>query len=103
MISMPLEKAQAGPPSIREAILAASLMATQEALRKALKEIYELKGGGTKRWLDNFEQTLIADAKDMVVEGVAMEDELKIIDGVISNIRFTFTALKNDLFGETKR
>jgi hypothetical protein len=98
---MPLENA--GPPSIREAIFAASLVATREALRKALKELCELKGGGAKRWLDDFEQRLIADAKDMIGEGVAMEDELKIIDGVIANLRLTFTGVRNDLFGETKR
>jgi hypothetical protein len=103
MISMPLENVQPGPPSIREVILGASLVATREALRKALKEIYELKGGGAKRWLDNFERGLIAGAKDMVGEGVAMEDELKIINGVIANIRSTFTELRNELFGETKR
>jgi hypothetical protein len=100
---MPLESPKAGPPSVREAILAASLMATQEALRKALRELYELKGGGARKWLDNFEQRSIADAKDMVGDGIAMEDELKIIDGVIANIRLTFAPLRNDLFGDTKR
>jgi hypothetical protein len=100
---MPLENPKAGPPSVREAILAASLMATQGALRNALRELYELKGGGARKWLGNFEQRSIADAKDMVGEGIAMEDELKIIDGVIANIRSMFAPLRNDLFGDTKR
>ena len=98
---MPLEKA--GPPSIREAILGASLMATQEALRNVLKELCELKGSGAKRWLDDFEQRLIADAKGMGGVGVAMEDELEIVDGVIAMLRFTFTGVRHDLFGESKR
>jgi hypothetical protein len=100
---MPPEKPQPGLPSLREAILAASLMATQEALRKSLRELCELKGGGARKWLDKFEQRSIADAKDMIGEGIAMEDELRIIDGVIANIRSMFAPLRNDLFGDTKR
>lgn len=47
------------------------------ALGKALEEVCTLKGKDARQWLDGFERKVVSDAKNIVTEGIGMEDEIK--------------------------
>jgi hypothetical protein len=83
-------------------ILSVSLMATQDALRRTLKELYYLKGTDGAKWLDDFEQQLLSDAKGTVSEGVSMEDELKAVEGSIQMLRFVFMGVRSEIADEAE-
>jgi hypothetical protein len=87
---------------INQHILASSLLATQEALRTTLKELYYLKGPNGPKWLNEFEQKLLSDAKGTVSEGVSMDDELKTVEGTMAMLRFVFLDVRTEIANNAK-
>jgi hypothetical protein len=87
---------------IQKQVLAVSLLATQDALRRTLKELYYLKGAAGDAWLTDFEQQLLLDAKQTISEGVAMDDELKAIEGSMAMLRFVFMGVRSQIADEAK-
>ena len=87
---------------IQKQILGVSLLATQDALRRTLKELYYLKGADGAKWLDDFEQQLLSDAKGTISEGVSMEDELKAVEGSMQMLRFVYGRPFGDCRGNQK-
>jgi hypothetical protein len=82
---------------IQKQILGVSLLAMQDALRRTLKELYYLKGADGAKWLDEFEQRLLSDAKGTISDGVSMEDELKAVEGSMQMLRFVFMAVRSEI------
>jgi hypothetical protein len=87
---------------IQKQVLGASLLATQDALRRTLKELYYLKGENGAKWLNDFEQQLLSDAKSTITEGVSMEDELKAVEGSMAMLRFVFMGVRSQIADEAK-
>ena len=87
---------------INHQILGLSLLTTQEALRKTIKELYRLNGPAGAKWLADLESVVVSGLKDTISEGVAMETELKVIDGAEDVLKTFFTGLRNDIANEGK-
>jgi hypothetical protein len=47
------------------------------SLGKALDEICAIKGAQAPQWLDDFEKSVVTEAKNVVTEGLSMENEVK--------------------------
>jgi hypothetical protein len=87
---------------INQQILGSSLMATQEALRITLKELYYLKGVNGAKWLDDFEQQLLSETKSIITEGCSLEDELKTVEGTMAMLRFVFLGVRTQIANDAK-
>lgn len=88
---------------INHQVLGLSLLTTQEALRKTIKELYRLDGPAGAKWLADLENEFVSGLKDTISEGVAMETELKVIDGAEDVLKTFFSGVHNDIANEGKK
>jgi hypothetical protein len=88
---------------INQQILGLSLLTTQLALRGTIKELYRSKEPAGAKWLTDLENDLVSGLKDTVSEGVAMEDEIKVIDGAAATLEAFFKGLRNEIADESRQ
>jgi hypothetical protein len=85
------------------ASLAISLNALQEALRRSFRRSCKTEDVSAElKWFSELEADLIHRAKHTVTEGVAMTDEVIIIDQVIDYLRFVFDGIRRDVANKTE-
>jgi hypothetical protein len=83
-------------------MLGVMLFVTQDALVRTLIELTHLKGENGLDWLSKFEAQLIRDAKGIVAEGIAMEDEIAQIDNAIKYLQFVFDGARRASQSESR-
>jgi hypothetical protein len=90
------------PPDDLKKQMGISILVLQEALRSSLIHLVEIKGQDGLAWLSEFQDELVRSAKNMVGEGFAMEDEIKLIDGSIQYLNFIFDGVRREIADKTK-
>jgi hypothetical protein len=77
--------------------LMAITMALQASLRATLEELALTHECADGRWLDELEQIMIRDASNIWAQGVALDAELRALDGGRALVRALTEALRKQL------
>jgi hypothetical protein len=89
-------------PNQQVVVLSLTLLAMQEALRRAALKMCETQGApAVSRWLSELEDELIRSIKDTVTEGASMADEVRVMDGTVTYIRFALGNIREQI-GKSK-
>ena len=73
------------------------LFVDQDIIFRTLAELHQLKGKEGDKWLSDFEAELIRDTKDLVPEGLSMEDEVAGYDAMIARIQYLFDGARRQI------
>jgi hypothetical protein len=85
------------------ATLGISLHALQEALRRSLLRLCKAGDASAElKWFSELQVDLVHRTKHTITEGIAMSDEVSIIDKSISYLGFVFDGVRRDVMKETK-
>jgi hypothetical protein len=69
-------------------LMSLNLLVAQDIIFRSLVELHQLKGNAGDQWLSDFEATLIRETKDLVPEGIGMEDEIAGYENAMAFIRY---------------
>jgi hypothetical protein len=67
------------------------------SLGQALGEVCALKGATAREWLDQFEAKIVSQAKNIIAEGVSMENEVKGTDAAIGVFQVIVAEVRSKL------
>ena len=83
-------------------VMGMCLLVTQDALTRCLGQPSKTKGDQRSEWLLEFENELVRDAKDIVTEGVPMNDELVLVESAIKYLKFIFDGARREIAEKSK-
>ena len=73
------------------------LFVAQDIIFRTLIELHQLKGEEGDKWLSDFEAELIRDTKDLVPQGLGMEDEIAGYESMIGYIQYLFGGVRRKI------
>ncbi len=74
-----------------------ALAATTAGLQQTLCALAQAHGGRGGIWLDDLEEQLVRDAKNIVFNGASMEAEADAVDFAVTNLRMAIDAVRQRL------
>jgi hypothetical protein len=78
------------------------MLVDQDIIFRTLIGLHHLKGKDGDKWLSEFEAQLIRDVKDLVPEGIGMEDEIAGYETAIAHIRYLFDGARRKIVKKTE-
>ena len=78
------------------------MLVDQDIIFRTLIGLHHLKGKDGDKWLSEFEAQLIRDVKDLVPEGIGMEDETAGYETAIAHIQYLFDGARRKIVKKTE-
>jgi hypothetical protein len=78
------------------------MLRSRDMILRTLVELHHLKGEDGDQWLSSFEAKLIKEAKNLVPEGIGIEDEIAGHENAITYIKYLFGRARRQIAQESR-
>jgi hypothetical protein len=73
------------------------MLRSRDMILRTLVELHHLKGEDGDQWLSSFEAKLIKEAKNLVPEGIGIEEEIASHENAITYIKYLFSSARQKI------